>query len=92
MDKHLTQKDDSFQVGPLTQELIRRIEAAKASTNYTEAANSLKTLPLTTEEFAVANLRLKNAANYLTQNEEGAARYEAKLGVAILVRFLKNWG
>jgi hypothetical protein len=51
----------------------------EASDRVGDATQALETLPLATDEFAVARNRLQNAAGYLRQDEWGAARYEVNL-------------
>jgi hypothetical protein len=58
---------------------IRRLRDQAVQSNYTEElAPQLETLPLTSDDFALANARLRNAERYLRGSEAGAALWELK--------------
>ncbi len=67
-------------VRELIDAILRATENAKRGLAFTqeaaEASFLLETLPLTTEEFGLANNRLQNANRYSTSGELGAARWE----------------
>src|SRR3954451_6837799 len=49
------------------------------STHFETLSETLNSLPLTTEEHALATQRLKNVSRYAEQGEHGAARYELSM-------------
>jgi hypothetical protein len=49
------------------------------STHYETVSESLDSVPLTTEEHALATQRLKNVSWYAAQGEHGAAHYELSM-------------
>ena len=57
------------------------------STHYETVSESLNSVPLTTEEHALATQRLKNVSRYAAQGEHGAARFE----LSMLSRSFATW-
>src|SRR5262245_57048451 len=60
---------------------IRRLladvsQGVAESTHYETVSESLNSVPLTTEEHALATQRLKNVTRYAAEGEHGAAHYE----------------
>jgi hypothetical protein len=51
---------------------------------FGEIGDLLRSLPLATEQFALASRRLANARRYLTAGERGAAVYELRLLEGVL--------
>lgn len=49
------------------------------SAHYETVTESLNSVPLTTEEHALAMQRLKNVSHYALQGEHGAASYELSM-------------
>ncbi len=77
-DPKLVSKQDIHQlaVGNLVR-LIRRLESGDdPSDDFPEIHQLLKSLPMATGEFGLANNRLKNARRYLQSREPGGARWE----------------
>jgi hypothetical protein len=53
---------------------------------FRDVEDRLAALPLPTDEFALANCHLQNAANYCRQSEYGAATFEVRALRGILQR------
>jgi hypothetical protein len=49
------------------------------SPQYDNVKELLATVPLSTDEYAIASQRLSNACRYAAEGESGAARYELTL-------------
>lgn len=60
--------------------LIRQTKIGKFWVEgYKETTSVLETLPIASDEFDLARLRLKNALDYCQQGEFGAAAFELRL-------------
>jgi hypothetical protein len=75
------------------QQIQRRIDHRQpaAAEHLGDAAQALETLPLDSDEFALARNRLCNAAAYLDQGQWGAASYEVKLVLGWLKSFIRRY-
>jgi hypothetical protein len=75
------------------QRIRRRIERRQleAVEQLADAAQALETLPLAANEFALARIRLCNAASYLDQSQWGAARFEVTLVLGWLKSFIRRY-
>jgi len=70
----------------VTRLLQKRLLDDAAHEDFAAARSMLEALPLSTDQFDLACLRLKNAQHYLRYTEPGAAWYELRL----LASSLKN--
>ena len=59
--------------------LILRVRSGSTSAaDFDQAFSLLETVPLTSDEYGIANLRLTNAKQYRSANELGAALWEIR--------------
>ena len=94
LNKRVVRQSKSYLVADAFERLLqtgRRLlqEVASGATEnwyFNDVRELLEKVPLTTDDYAVANRRLRNAIYYATIGETGAARYE----LATVVRKLST--